>query len=113
MKEFFRNIVNLLLLVSGLILNLGLFLFFYLFIKQSNIPIVLHYNVDRGVDYFGEVKSIFILPLVGIIIFLLNGLLASELWTKNKALSYFLLVASLLVQIFLVISGIALYLINR
>ena len=69
---------------SSLFLNLALFLFFYFFIKQNNIPIVLHYNVDWGVDYFGEVKSIFVLPLVGIIIFLLNGVLALNSGEKIK-----------------------------
>lgn len=96
-----------------MVLNVALFLFFYFFIKQSNIPIVLHYNVGWGVDYLGEVKSIFILPTIGMIIFLLNGVLALKLWGKNRILSYFLTVVTFLVQCFLVISGIALYLINK
>jgi len=113
MKEFFGNTANRLLMGSSLFLNIALFLFFYFFIKQSSIPIVLHYNVDLGVDYFGEVKSIFILPIAGIIIFLLNGILALKIWGKNQALSYFFTVVALLSQCFLVISGIALYLINK
>ncbi len=96
-----------------MILNVALFLFFLFFIEQSNIPIVLNYNVDWGVNYFGEVKSIFILPAVGIIIFLFNGVLALKLWGKNRILSYFLATITLLAQIFLFISGIALYLINK
>lgn len=113
MKEFFKNTTNQLLVGLSLFLNIALFLFFYFFIKQSNIPIVLHYNVDWGVDYFGEVKSIFILPTVGTIIFLLNGVLALKLWGKNRILSYFLITATFLAQCFLAISGIALYLINK
>lgn len=113
MKEFFKNTTNQLLIGSSLLLNIALFLFFYFFIKQSNIPIVLHYNVDWGVNYFGEVKSIFVLPTVGIIIFLLNGVLALKLWEKSRILSYFLTAATFLVQSFLIISGIALYLINK
>ncbi|MCX6813912.1 MAG: hypothetical protein NT078_01730, partial [Candidatus Azambacteria bacterium] len=76
-------------------------------------PIVLHYNVNWGVDYLGEVKSIFILPTVGMVIFLLNGFLTLKLWKKNRILSYFLTVATFLVQCFLIISGVALYLINK
>lgn len=113
MKEFFKNTTNQLLIGSSLLLNIALFLFFYFFIKQSNIPIVLHYNVDWGVDYFGEVKSIFVLPIVGTIIFLLNGILALKLWGKNRILSYFLTAATFLAQVFLIISGLALYLINK
>jgi len=113
MKEFFKNITNRLLIGSSLVLNIGLFLFFYFFIKQNNIPIVLHYNVNWGVDYLGEVKSVFTLPIVGMIIFLLNGVLALKLWGKNRTLSYFLTATTFLVQFFLVVSGIALYLINK
>lgn len=113
MKEFLKDIVNKILMSSSLILNIGLFLFLYFFIRQNNIPIVLHYNVNWGVDYLGEVKNIFILPLVGMFIFLLNGFLAANLWRKNKTLSYFFTATILLVQFFLVISGIALYIINR
>jgi len=113
MKEFFKNITNRLLMGSSLVLNIALFLFFYFFIEQNNVPIVLHYNVNWGVDYLGEVKSIFTLPAVGMIIFLLNGVLAIKLWGKNRALSYFLTTAAFLAQFFLVISGIALYLINK
>ena len=112
MKEFFRNNIIKSLFISSLILNFGLFLFFYFFIKRSDIPIVLHYNVDWGVDYFGEVKNIFILPLAGLIIFLLNGILALKLWLKAKSMAYFLAAITLISEIFLWLAGIALYIIN-
>ena len=113
MKEFLKDITNKILLGSSLILNVGLFLFFLFFIRQSNVPIVLHYNVNWGVDILGEVKSIFILPIAGMVIFLLNGFLAVNLWKKNKTLSYFFTAVTLLIQFFLIVSGIALYIINR
>ena len=113
MKEFFKNTTNQLLIGLSLFLNIALFLFFYFFIRQSEISIVLHYNVDWGVDYFGEVKSVFALPAVGIIILLLNGFLALKLWDKNRVLSYFLTAITFLIQNLLIISGIALYLINK
>jgi len=113
MKEFLKDMTNKILMSSSLILNIGLFLFFLFFIRQNNIPIVLHYNVNWGVDYLGEVKNIFILPVAGLFILLLNGFLAINLWGKNKILSYFFTAITLLVQFFLVISGIALYIINR
>ncbi|MDP2638915.1 MAG: hypothetical protein Q8P06_01975 [Candidatus Azambacteria bacterium] len=113
MKEFFKNKINWLLVGSSLILNIGLFLFFLFFIKQNTIPIVLHYNIDWGVDYLGEVKSIFNLPIVGMTILLLNTFLALKTWKESKILSYFLMITSILAQIFLVISGLALYFINK
>lgn len=112
MKEFFRNNIIKLFLAAGLILNISLFLFFYFSIKQSDIPIVLHYNVDWGVDYFGEVKNIFILPTVGLIILLTNNFLALKFWFRMKILSFFLLSVTMLSEIFLWLAGIALYIIN-
>ena len=100
------------ILASSILLNVALFVFFIIFIRQSNVPIVLHYNIDWGVDYFGEVKSIFILPSIGWLIFLFNGILASHLWLHSKVLSYFLTATTLIAQIFFWISGIALYIIN-
>ena len=112
MNEFFRNNIIRLLLIISLSLNLALFLFFYFFIKQSEIPIVLHYNVDWGVDYFGEIKNIYVLPLVGLIILLLNSVLCIKLWNKTRSLSYFLTTTTLISEVFLWIAGIALYIIN-
>lgn len=112
MKEFFKNNIIRFFLISSLALNLGLFLFLYFFIKQSDIPIVLHYNVNTGVDYFGEVISIFILPLIGLIIFLLNSILALKIWPKMESLSFFLISVILISEIFLWLGGIALYIIN-
>lgn len=112
MKEFFKDNIVKLLLILSLVLNLGLFLFFYFFIKQSDIPIVLHYNVDWGVDYFGEVKNIFILPLVGLIIFLLNIVLALKIWVRMKSLAYFLGAATLISEVFLWLAAATLYIIN-
>src|SRR3989344_5838475 len=101
MEKFFKDKIIKSLLIFGLVLNLGLFLFFYFFIKRSDIPIVLHYNVDWGVDYFGEVKNVFILPLIGLIIFLLNSVLALRLWFRMKSIAYFLTAISLISEVFL------------
>ncbi|KKS44247.1 hypothetical protein A2567_00450 [Candidatus Azambacteria bacterium RIFOXYD1_FULL_42_11] len=100
------------ILVLSLALNIGLFAFFLFFVKQSSIPIVLHYNVDWGVDYFGEVKNIFILPVIGLIIFLFNGVLSLRFWLRHGELSYYLASVTLTVEFFLWLSGIALYIIN-
>lgn len=112
MKDFFKDNIIKFLLIFSLALNVSLFLFFYFFIKHSDIPIVLHYNVNWGVDYFGEVKSIFILPLVGLIIFLLNSILALRTWARMKSLAYFLSVIILISEVFLWLAGISLYIIN-
>ena len=113
LKAYLSDFKIKMILVFSVVLNASLFLFFYFFIKQSNVPIVLHYNVDRGVDYFGEVKDIFTLPIIGFLILFFNAVLAARLWLRSQVLSYFFTAVTLISQIFLVLSGVALYLINR
>ena len=100
------------ILILSFVLNAALFLFLLIFVRQSNVPIVLHYNVDWGVDYIDEVRNILLLPAIGFLIFLFNGILAARLWSRNPVLSYFLTVAILPVQVFLWLAGAALYIIN-
>lgn len=100
------------MLILSFGLNGALLIFFLFFIQQSNVPIVLHYNVDWGVDYLAEVKKIMILPLIGFFILLFNGLLGLCLWSRNRILSYYLSAVVLLSEIFLCLAGIALYMIN-
>ncbi len=113
LKAYLGDFKIKIILVLSVVLNVGLFLFFYFFIKQSNVPIVLHYNVDWGVDYFGEVKDVFTLPIIGFLILFFNTVLAARLWLRNQVLSYFFTAVILISQIFLILSGVALYLINR
>ncbi|MBI2634958.1 MAG: hypothetical protein HYW79_00180 [Parcubacteria group bacterium] len=113
LKAYLGDFKIKIILILSVVLNAGLFMFFYFFIKQSNVPIVLHYNVNWGVDYFGEVKDVFTLPVIGFLILFFNTVLAVRLWFKSRILSYFITAIILISQIFLVLSGIALYLINR
>lgn len=112
LKIYLSDIYIRWMLLSALVLNIGLLVFLFFFIKQSNIPIALHYNVDWGVDYLAEVKEIILLPLIGFFIFLFNGVLSFRLWSRNRVLSYYLSAIVLLSEIFLCLAGIALYMIN-
>lgn len=100
------------ILISSLLINFLLILFLYFFIRPSNAPVVLHYNVFWGVDYLGETKDLFLLPTVGLFIFLLNGLLSLGLWSKNRLLAYYLAAAIFVSEVFLSLGGLALYIIN-
>lgn len=76
----------------------------------SNLP--LHYNVFFGIDKFGPWYAILWLPGTGLIIAIINLLLAFITYNKKILASYFLSFSNLLAQILLALSAILIILIN-
>lgn len=79
----------------------------------SNL-LVLHYNVDFGVDLIGVPGRIFYFPLVGFLVLLLNLILAATLCRRREArpLTHIFLGSSLFFAIFLILALFAVDLIN-
>lgn len=102
-------------LVILFILNLFSWGITYLFFtKVSQNLIVLHYNVDFGVDLIGEVKNIFIIPTLGLFVIIFN-LIISLIFLENKHLrfiTHLLLAGATLVNLLLLLSLGPIYLIN-
>jgi hypothetical protein len=76
--------------------------------------LVLHYNVDFGIDLVGDPARIYLYPLLGLGIFVANFVILAILYKdKNfKILAHFLLGAAALFGLFLSIALLAVYLIN-
>ncbi len=67
------------MIVSALLINLvawGLILFF---VPGANFPFIVKYNVFVGKDIFDSKLSLFSLPTLGLIILIINGILALSL----------------------------------
>jgi len=73
-------------------------------------PIILHYSAYLGADLIGFWQESFSLPLTGLFIISLNSFLAWFL--SEKRLQYFLISASLVCQVFLLIGSISIIAIN-
>jgi len=76
--------------------------------------IALHYTVDFGIDFYGDSRQIFIIPILGLIIILFNFIIILIL-SQNKdftLLSHILLIAALLSNIVLLAAISSVYLIN-
>jgi hypothetical protein len=56
---------------------------------QDKIAVPLHYNIYSGIDLFGPWWRIFMIPAIGLIIFVLNLILAVGIWPRDRVLSYF------------------------
>lgn len=66
----------------------------------------LHFNVVYGIDFVGPERQLYEIPAAGAVIILINYFLGRQFYEKEKLMSYFLSLASLLVQIVLA-AGIA------
>ncbi|MDD3711184.1 MAG: hypothetical protein PHP37_01110 [Patescibacteria group bacterium] len=75
---------------------------------------ILHYNVDFGIDFIGDKKLFFIIPLFGLIFILIDKIILLFLLKRNnfKFLAYFILSFLLLLHIFLVLAQYSVYSIN-
>lgn len=74
--------------------------------------IVLHYNVDFGVNLIGAVKKIYLIPFLGLIIILINFILLAVIHRQGKFIVHLLLSGAILANLFLLAGLASLYLIN-
>lgn len=112
-QEYFRSQIVVWLLILSLAANLADWISLRLFIKPVDFPIILHYNVYFGVDMLGNWKQVFILPFLGLILFMINSYLSLYFYhQKERIASHILLMATLMLQLSLIIASISVIIIN-
>ncbi|MDO8592157.1 MAG: hypothetical protein Q7R92_00110 [bacterium] len=74
--------------------------------------IILHYNVNLGVNLIGEARGIYVIPTLGLAFIVINFLLLLNICRQGKFSVHLLLGFSLVINIFLIASTISIYLIN-
>ena len=80
------------------------FLIIYFKIKPQespNVPVALHYNVIVGVDLYGKGRNLFLIPITGVIIFVINAVLYKLLRYRQALLAEFAAVTTAVVSIML------------
>ena len=99
-QDFFHNSIVHWVLVVSLLLNLGSFLSIAYFIRPIDFPIILHYNVYFGVDVIGMWWHAYFLPVIGVIIYIVNVVLARFFYeNRERIISYIFVLSLLMVQI--------------
>ena len=112
-KDFFQNKIISWLIVIGIIANLANWIILAIFIRPVDGSIILHYNVYFGVDIMGNWKQVFIMPSIGLILFLINGFLAAYFYkNKERIAGYILLITSFMAQLSLMVASISVIIIN-
>lgn len=111
--EFFKNHIILWLLLFNFLSNLANWIGLAFFINKTQDNIILHYNVYFGVDNFGNWEQVFWMPGIGLGLFLINFYLAFFFHNNKEVIaSYILLIASLMIQLSLIIGAVSVILIN-
>lgn len=87
------------------LLNIFTWIFLFYSQKENNHPIILHYNLFFGVDYLGNYEKIYLIPLAGLAIIIVNSILGHLLYLREKLASYFLIFIVFIIQIFLLIDS--------
>lgn len=85
-----RNKIFLLNLILVLIINLMAWLLLIVNFWQRNEYIILGYNIYFGISDLGIWYKIYLLPLIGLVVAIVNFLLALYFYLPARVLSYFL-----------------------
>jgi hypothetical protein len=112
-QEYFKNPIALWLLTLGFLMNMINWLILRLWVQPVDFSIILHYNVYFGVDLIGDYRQVYVLPMIGVILFLINSTLGLYFYQqKERIASYVVLIAMLMIQMSLVVASTSVILIN-
>jgi hypothetical protein len=113
-SSFLKNELVDWLLLANFLANLAIWILLAFFIRPVDMDIILHYNVYFGVDVMGNWKQVFLLPFVGLILLIINTILAVYFFQREKiVVSYILLLATLMVQMNLIVASISIIIVNH
>lgn len=110
---FLRDRNFLMISAATILVNFTAWALIFIFLGKEKFNIILHYNVLFGVDFKGSAEQVFIIPLIGLIIFFLNAIITKLVYRREKFIAYLLLSTSLVCQVFAVIAIIAIIMINN
>lgn len=113
LREFLKNKIIFWLSIFAFIVNAANWLVLMIFIQPVDLPLILHYNVYFGVDIMGNWREVFFSPAIGIVLFIINFLLAFYFYkSRERIISYLLMIGTLMIQCGMLIYSISLIVIN-
>jgi len=111
LKLYVRHSAVLVLLVLSALVNVAIWLRI-LEIKPTEEFVFLHYTILFGVDLFGPWWRIFVLPVGGLLILLINAVIGWIFFHKDRVVAQLLLSVAAMCQIFLYIGATLLVFLN-
>jgi hypothetical protein len=112
-RDFFQSKIVRSLLILALVANIADWTILSIYIRPVDTAIILHYNVYFGVDMMGSWRIVYLMPIIGLILFIANALLAAYFYrNKERIASYVLLMAAFMIQMSFIIASISIIIIN-
>ncbi len=86
----------------------------YIDLEIDRDKIALHFNIESGIDYYGDTYKIYVLPIFGLFIFFVNTLIFLNFANHKdrKFLSHILFSMVVIVNLILIVGAISIYLVN-
>jgi len=112
-QEYFHSGLIQWVLIGSLIVNVANWACIAFFNRPVDFPIILHYNVYFGVDVIGDWWQVYLMPLIGLLILLVNAILGYLFYQqKERIVAHLLMLASFVAQVGISIAVASLLLIN-
>lgn len=97
----------------GLMINIAIYVALAIIIGRPDQAVILHYDVYFGINLIDTWPRLYILPVVGTFIFLINGFLAFFFYINYRFISILLISVTTVLQILLFLSGLAIIIMNQ
>jgi len=76
----------------------------YLRLAESAAPLIVHFDVYKGIDFLGNRFDIFNILIVALVIFLINFILAEFIFDRQRFLSFVFAYVSLAISTLILIA---------
>ena len=96
----------------SLVINILAWILFYFRTPVQMEPIILRFNIYVGINLIGPWYEVFYFSAIGLLIILINFLLARWSFKRDRNLAYFLVATATLSQIIILIYGTLLMMVN-
>ncbi len=113
LSDFFTPFYVKVYLAILIFLNLLNWVFVYYINKVvSQDLVVLHYNVNFGVNLIGSAGKIYTIPFLGLAFIILNVVLVTNIRKQDKFINHLLFFSLILANLFLLAATMSVYLVN-
>src|SRR3990167_33170 len=113
MRYYLRDRLILVSVVSGVLINIILWLVFAGKFGFSGDRIPLHFNVVYGIDFLGSARRIYQLPAAYLVILIVNFFLGRMIYDREAFFSYLLSFTAVFAQVVILASALALLILNK
>lgn len=100
------------ILIAVFLLNGGMWGLLLWRIDPTGELVPIHYTIYFGIDRLGNWRQLFLVPLSGTVIGIVNTVIATLVYRRERVLAYLMEIAALLAQIILSIATLFLIILN-